>query len=357
MKLLVLGGTRFLGRHLVDAALARGHDVTIFTRGVTPLPPGAAVRQLVGNRDPRVAPGLAALDAGQWDAAIDTSGYVPRCVKAAAAALDGRVGGYAFVSSLSVYADASQPGIDESAPVAVLEDPLSEDVKAHYGALKARCEEEIRTVFRDRALVVRPGLIVGPFDPTDRFAYWVARFLQPGLLGARGDAAIVPGPRDRPVQFIDARDLAIWILDSVEAGRAGTFNACSPAGTWTMGALVDALAARARVPGSAPVPAWIDDATLVGCGVEPWTGLPLWIPASDPESAGFMDFACARAIEQGLRIRPLGQTIDDTAAWLGERDNRDAWRNVLSAEKEREVLAAAGSERSGASPVGTGMRS
>ena len=357
MKLLVLGGTRFLGRHLVDAALARGHDVTIFTRGVTPLPPGAAVRRLVGNRDPGVAPGLTALGAGEWDAAIDTSGYVPRSVKAAATALDGRVGRYAFVSSLSVYADASRPGIDETAPVAALADPLSEDVKTHYGALKALCEEEIRAVFRDRALVVRPGLIVGPFDPTDRFAYWVARFLQPGLVGARGDAAIVPGPRERPVQFIDARDLAIWILDGLEAGRAGTFNACSPAGMWTMGTLVDALAARRRAPGNVPAPAWVDDATLVGCGVVPWTGLPLWIPATDPESAGFMDFACARAIEQGLCIRPLEQTIDDTAAWLAERDNGDAWRNVLSAEKEREVLAGIGPERSGSATVATGVRS
>jgi 2'-hydroxyisoflavone reductase len=356
MKLLVLGGTRFLGRHLVDAALARGHDVTIFTRGVTPLSPGAAVRQLVGNRDPRVAPGLAALAAGEWDAAIDTSGYVPRCVKAAAEALAGRIGHYTFVSSLSVYADASRPGIDETAPVATLEDPSSEDVKAHYGALKACCEEEIRAVFRDRALVVRPGLIVGPFDPTDRFAYWVARFRRPGLLGARGEAALVPGPRDRPVQFIDARDLATWILDGVEAGRAGPFNACSPEGLWTMGALVDALVAGGGA-GSAPVPAWVDDATLVGCGIVPWTGLPLWIPATDPESAAFMDFACARAIAHGLAIRPLAQTIDDISAWLGERDNSDAWRNVLSAEKEREALAGIGPEPSGSSPAATGVRS
>jgi 2'-hydroxyisoflavone reductase len=357
MKLLVLGGTRFLGRHLVDAALARGHDVTIFTRGVTPLPPGVAVRQLAGNRDPRVAPGLAALAAGEWDAAIDTSGYVPRCVKAAAEVLAGRVGHYTFVSSLSVYADASRPGIDETAPVATLDDPSSEDVNAHYGALKACCEEEIRAVFRDRALVVRPGLIVGPFDPTDRFAYWVARFRQPGLLGARGEAAIVPGPRDRPVQFVDARDLATWILDGVEAGRAGTFNACSPEGMWTMGALVDALVAGARGSGRAPVPAWVDDATLVGCGVVPWTGLPLWIPASDPESAAFMDFACARAIAHGLSIRPLAQTIDDTATWLRERDNTDAWRNVLSAEKEREALATIGPEPSGSASAATGVRS
>jgi 2'-hydroxyisoflavone reductase len=357
MKLLVLGGTRFLGRHLVEIALARGHDVTTFTRGRTTVPWMSQVAARVGDRDPRIGPGLTPLSVGEWDAAIDTSGYVPRCVRAAAAALAGRVAHYTFVSSLSVYADASRPGIDETAPVATLEDPASEDVKAHYGALKACCEEEIRAVFRDRALIVRPGLIVGPFDPTDRFAYWVARFRQPGLLGARSEAAVVPGPRDRPVQFIDARDLAMWILDGVEAGRAGTFNACSPAGLWTMGALVEALVARGRGTGSAPVPAWVDDATLVGCGIVPWTGLPLWIPATDPESAAFMDFACARALAHGLAIRPLAQTIDDTATWLGERDNGDAWRNVMSAEKEREVLAAVGPERSGASPAATGVRS
>jgi 2'-hydroxyisoflavone reductase len=308
----VLGGTRFLGRHLRRRAVrARAATTTIHARVIAP--PGAAVRNR-RHRDPRVAPGPAALAAGEWMG--DTSGYVPRCVKAAAETLAGRIGHYTFVSSLSVYADASRPGIDETAPVATLEDPSSEDVKAHYGALKACCEEEIRAVFRARSLVVRPGLIVGPFDPTDRFAYWVARFLRPGLLGARGEAALVPGPRDRPVQFIDARDLAAWILDGVEAGRAGTFNACSPEGMWTMGALVDALVARGRGSGRAPVPAWVDDATLVDCGIVPWTGLPLWIPASDPESAAFMDFASARAIAQGLAIRPLAQTIDDTAAWL-----------------------------------------
>jgi len=357
MRLLVLGGTRFLGRHLVDAALARGHDVTIFTRVVTPLPRGAAVRHLVGNRDPRLVPGLAALAGGDWDAAIDTSGYVPRCVRAGAEALAGRVGRYAFISSLSVYADASRPGGDENAPVATIGDPLSEDVTAHYGALKALCEEEARAAFGDRALVVRPGLIVGPHDPTDRFAYWVARFRCPDLLGARADAAIVPAPRDRPVQFIDARDLASWLLDAVASGTAGTFDACSPAGMWTMGALVDTLVARGPAAGSAPAPAWVDEALLLRHGIEPWTELPLWIPATDAESAGFMDFTCARAIARGLAIRPLAETIDATAAWLGERDNAGAWRRVLSAAKERELLAAIDPERAGAPSGGAGVRS
>jgi 2'-hydroxyisoflavone reductase len=338
MRLLVLGGTRFLGRHLVDAALGRGHDVTTFTRGRIAAPWGDRVTRLVGDRDPGVAPGLAALGTGEWDAVMDTSGYVPRCVKAAAGLLADRAGHYTFVSSMSVYADASRPGLDESAPVASLDDPASEDVAAHYGALKARCEDEVRAAFGDRALVARPGLIVGPHDPTDRFAYWVARFLRPELVGERPAQAVVPAPAERPVQFIDARDLAIWLVAAAEARIWGTFNACSPAGTWTMGSLVDALVRAARASGSEIAPAWRDDATLVAHGVEPWTGLPLWIPATDADFAGFMEFDCSRAQDKGLRIRALAQTIDDTAAWLAERSNEGAWRNVLSVEKERELL-------------------
>ena len=340
MKILVLGGTRFLGRHLVDAALAREHVVTIFTRGVQPMPWPERVRHLTGNRDPRIAPGLVALAAGEWDAAIDLSGYVPRCVSASSAALKDSVGHYTFVSSLSVYADVSRPGVDESAPVAQLDDPASEDIAAHYGALKARCEDEVRSAFGQRALVVRPGLIVGPFDPTDRFGYWVARFACPELLGARGERAIVPAPPDRFVQFVDARDLASWMLDLAERKEAGTFDACTPAGMWTMGTLVEHLGASARAAKSNTIAHWVDDAALISHGVTPWTGLPLWIPASDAESAGFMHLPCARALAHGLAFRPLGETIDDTAAWLRQRDNSAAWRNVLSAEKEREILAA-----------------
>jgi 2'-hydroxyisoflavone reductase len=340
MKLLVLGGTRFLGRHVVEAARAGGHDVTVFTRGVTASPWSAArVTHLVGNRDPRIEPGLAALAGGEWDAALDMSGYVPRCVAAGAKQLAGKVAHYTFVSSMSVYADSSRPGLDETTPVATMDDPSSEDIMANYGALKARCEDEIRAAFGARALIARPGLIVGPHDPTDRFAYWVARFLRPDCLGARAAAALVPAPPERPVQFIDARDLAQWLLSAALAGTTGTFNACSPAGTWTMGSLVDILVERARALGRPIEPRWIDDATLVRHGVEPWTGLPLWIPATDAESAGFMAFSCARAASQGLRIRALEETVDDTAAWLDTRQAANAWRNVLSADKERELLA------------------
>lgn len=337
MKLLVLGGTRFLGRHLVEAALARGHDVTIFTRGRLPVPWRDRVSALAGDRDPRVAPGLAALETGTWDAAIDCSGYVPRVVEAGARMLASRVARYVFVSSMSVYAKTEHPNMDERTPVAELADPATEQVMEHYGALKAACEAVVGRIFGSRATQVRPGLIVGPFDATDRFGYWVARFVHPHLLGERPARAVVPAPPGRPVQFIDARDLAAWLRDLAADDVAGTFNACSPAGAWSMGDLVDALVAASPSP---PEPAWIDDATLVAHGVEPWVGLPLWLPPSEPDSAGFMAMDCGRAARAGLAIRPLRQTIVDTAGWLALRDNAGAWKHVLSAAAERALLGA-----------------
>jgi 2'-hydroxyisoflavone reductase len=340
VKLLILGGTRFLGRHVVDAALARGHQVTVFTRGRQPNHWGDAVATVAGNRDPAVEPGLEALATGTWDAVIDTCGYVPRIVRASAELLAPRVGRYLFVSSISVFTDASKAGLDESSPVGVLEDPATEEVGKHYGPLKAACENAVTEVFGDRALNVRPGLIVGPHDPTDRFAYWVARFVHPRLLSDRADAAVVPLPEGRPLQWIDARDLAAFMLDLVAAGAAGTYNATSPAGQWTMGMLIDALVAAGRA--AAPRVAWTDEATLLEHKVAPWTGLPLWIPASFAEEAGFMGIDCGKARAAGLRTRPLPQTIADTAAWLVQRDNAGAWKDVLTAAAEREILAAAG---------------
>ena len=185
MKLLVLGGARFLGRHLVDAALARGDEVTIFTRGRLPVPWQRGVVALTGDRDPRVAPGLGALAHGTWDAAIDCTGYVPRVVDAGARLLASRVPRYLFVSSMSVYAKTDRPNMDESTPVSTLDDPDTEQVMAHYGGLKAACEAVVEGRFGTRATLVRPGLIVGPFDGSDRFGYWVARFVHPRLLGDR----------------------------------------------------------------------------------------------------------------------------------------------------------------------------
>jgi 2'-hydroxyisoflavone reductase len=334
MRILFLGGTKFLGRHAVDAALARGHAVTIFTRGRTGNHWGAAVTALEGDRDPTKPPGLDRLRDGDWDAAIDTSGYVPRVVRASAALLQGRVRRYLFVSSISVYADGGGANRDESAALAPLDDPGTEEVMKFYGPLKSACEDEVRAVFGESAIVVRPGLIVGPHDGSDRFGYWVARFRHPALLGDRPAAAVVPAPSEAPMQIIDARDLAAWIIDLVESGVGGTYNACSPARQWTMGSIVDAL----RDTAAAPQPVWVDEALLLEHKVEPWTGLPLWIPSTAGEE-GFMEFDCRRAAAAGLRVRPLAGTIADTAAWLSTRDNSGAWKAVLTAEREREILA------------------
>lgn len=337
MKLLVLGGTRFLGRHLVEAALARGDDVTIFTRGRTPVPWPGRVAALTGDRDPRIAPGLASLEAGTWDAVVDCSGYVPRAVEAGARLLAERVGRYVFVSSMSVYVKTERPGMDETTPLASLADPAAEAVTGEtYGALKAGCEAAVERVFGARATNVRPGLIVGPFDPTDRFGYWVARFVRPDLLGDRPARAVVPAPPERPVQFIDARDLAAWLLDIAARDLPGAFNACSPAWQWRMSTLVQAL--RAAAPAS-PRPTWIDDDELVAHGVTPWTGLPLWLPSSEPDSGGFMTMDCSRAERAGLATRPLADTVRDTADWLVARDDAGAWKNVLTADAERAILA------------------
>ncbi|MFO1395636.1 MAG: hypothetical protein U1F48_01105 [Burkholderiales bacterium] len=341
MKLLILGGTRFLGRHLVDAALARGDAVTLFTRGRQPNPWGGAVTALTGDRDPAKAPGLAALAQGEWDAVIDTCGYVPRVVRASAELLAPRVGRYLFVSSISVFTDASRRGLDESSPVGTLEDPATEEIGKHYGPLKAACENVVSGIYGERALNVRPGLIVGPHDPTDRFGYWAARFCHPALLGDRPPEAVVPLPAERPIQLVDARDLAAFMLGLVARGVGGTFNATSPAGHWTFGDLVRA-AGEVAGPG-APRPAWTDEALLLEKKVAPWTGLPLWIPTTFADEAGFMEIDCRKAARAGLAVRPLAATIADTAAWLAQRSDPNAWKDVLGADAEREILAARGS--------------
>jgi 2'-hydroxyisoflavone reductase len=341
MRILFLGGTKFLGRHAVDAALARGHAVTVFTRGRTPNHWGDAVEMRVGDRDPAKPPGLDALREGRWDAVIDTSGYVPRIVQASAELLEGRVAQYLFVSSISVYASGGGANQDESAPVGTLDDPATEDVAKFYGPLKAACEDRVRAAFGDGAVIVRPGLIVGPHDSSDRFGYWVARFRHPALLGDRPASAVVPAPPEAWMQFIDARDLAEWMIVLLEAKAAGTYNACSPVRHWTMQAVVDAL----RAKGAAPPAAWIDEALLLEHKVEPWTGLPMWIPSTFADEAGFMEFDCRKAQAAGLRTRPLSEIVDATAQWLAARDNAGAWKAVLTAEGEREILAYAATVR------------
>lgn len=339
MRLLLLGGTQFLGRHIVELALQRGHAVTVFTRGRRELPEPAAssVTRLVGDRDPRSAPGLDAIGAGEWEAVIDLSGYVPRVVGASASLLAGRVARYVFVSSVSVYAKLDRPGLHETAPLAVLERADSEEIAKDYGALKAACEAVVTRAFGERATQVRPGLIVGPYDPTDRFGYWPARFVHPHLLGDRGPQAVAPAPPDRAVQFIDARDLAAFTLGLAERDVAGTFNATSPSDQWTFGDLVTTCMQAAASP---PEALWVPERTLLEFHVEPWMGLPLWIPSTDADTAGFDRVSTKRAQQAGLRTRPLAETVADTARWLASRPNQDAWKHVLTDARERQLVSA-----------------
>jgi len=348
VRLLVLGGTIFLGRHLVAAARARGHEVTLLHRGVHGAELFPDVERILADREAGLG-AVHALRGRAWDAVIDTCGYVPRVVGASAEALAGAVGHYTFVSSLSVYADTSRAGIAEDAAVATLEDETIEAVTGEtYGALKALCERAAERAMPGRVLVVRPGLIVGPHDPTDRFTYWPARF-------ARGDAALVPGRPQRRIGFVDARDLADWMLAAVEDGVTGVFNVNGPDGVLTMGELVDACrdACRtARRGAGAPrgaEPVWVDEAFLLERGVAPWSDLPLWIPESAAESAGFFAFDVARALARGLTFRPLATTVRDTLGWHATRPTDHAWRAGMTPAREAELLAAWRTRSSGAS--------
>ncbi len=227
VRILVLGGTLFLGRAVVEAALARGHEPTLFNRGLTrpELFPGVA--RLVGDRDGA----LQSLQGGTWDAVIDTSGYVPRVVRASAELLQPRVGRYIFVSSISAYADLSRRGVAEDAPLAKL-GKETEDRDEAYGALKALCERAVQDIYGERATIVRPGLIVGPWDFTGRFTYWPVRI-------AAGGDVLAPEPRDAPVQVIDVRDLADWMVQLVEEDRGGVFNATGPEQSLTLELLLE----------------------------------------------------------------------------------------------------------------------
>jgi 2'-hydroxyisoflavone reductase len=325
MRLLVIGGTRFVGRGVVQFALDAGHEITLFNRGQTD--PGAypETEHLVGDRDG----GLDVLRDRTWDAVIDTCGYVPRVVKASAELLSGSVGHYTFVSSLSVYADDRTPGQDESAPLLRLEDPTVEEVTGEsYGGLKVLCEQAVDEAFPGRALIVRCGLIVGPEDYSDRMPYWVRRV-------AEGGEVLAPGPRDYPVQVIDARDLGAWMVSCAEAGTVGTYNATGPVVPHTLEALFDTCRAAS---GSDARFTWVSPEFVAEQGVEGWTDLPLWLPL--PEFGGVMTSDVRRAAAAGLRQRSLEETVRDTLAWDRERPHDEPMKAGLTREREAELLAA-----------------
>ncbi|MBA3366383.1 MAG: NAD-dependent epimerase/dehydratase family protein, partial [Actinobacteria bacterium] len=315
MKLLVLGGTVFLGRHLVEAALRRGHEVTLFNRGRTNASLFPEVERLRGDRDGH----LGALENGHWDAAIDTSGYFPRVVRASAELLADRVEHYTFVSSVSVYADLSVPP-DESSPVGALEDETVEEFGPefeNYGPLKALCERESARAFPGRALIVRPGLIVGPQDPTDRFTYWPRRL-------ARGGEILAPGPPARRTQFIDVRDLAEWLVAMIERRATGVFNAVN-----------EGVSFAELLEGDSVT--WVDDEFLLAHGVGEWMELPLWI--ADPAFKGMEEADVSAAVAAGLRFRRVSETVRDTAEWDKGRGDYEP-KAGLAPEREAELLAA-----------------
>jgi 2'-hydroxyisoflavone reductase len=329
VRLLVLGGSVFVGRHVVEAALARGDEVTIFNRGRTSTHLFPVVERLQGDRDG----GLDPLGGREWDIVVDTSGYVPRVVRQSAELLASAVDRYCFVSSMSVYSDFSHAPT-ETSPLLKLEDPASEDVMQHYGELKAACEDVVNAVYGERALVVRPGLVVGPYDPTGRFTYWVARM-------ARDGTVLVPAPPERYVQFVDARDLAAWILHASERGASGPFNAVAPPIPFS-----ELLEACDRAGGMHPTVEWVDPEFLLGAGVEPWTELPMWLPGE--EFAGFEHIDSTKARSAGLVTRPLIETVRDTLAWANGLEGGDPARQddgrydvtTLTPEREAELLAA-----------------
>ncbi len=324
MKLLVLGGTVFLGRHVVEAALSKGHEVTMFNRGQSNSDLFPEVEKLKGDRDGD----LKALEGRSWDAVIDTCGYVPRLVGDSAKLLADHVEHYGFVSSISVYPDFSNFNIDESTEVGTLEDETVEVVDGEtYGPLKALCEQAAESAMPGRVNHVRAGLIVGPNDISDRFPYWVKRV-------AEGGEVLAPDKPENQLQVIDVRDLSEWMLHMAETRQAGTYNVTGPDHTLTMGEFLDECK---NVSGSDATFTWADEAFLLEKEVGQWMELPLWIAR---ESAGLMTAKIDKALKKGLKFRPLSETIHATLAWEKTRPADLERRAGMAADREAELLEA-----------------
>lgn len=336
MKLLIIGGTRFLGRYLVTAALARDHEVTLFNRGRHSSEVSTNIETIRGDRNGD----LDKLQGRRWDAVIDTCGMLPRAVKAAAEVLSDSVDRYIFISTQNVYADVSAPGVDETHALRTLTgeqldranaiDTSGEPSYAElYGGLKVLCEQAAEEVMPQRVLTIRPGLIIGPYDYTDRFTYWVVRI-------ARGGEVLAPGRPDRFVQFIDVRDLAEWIIKMIERKSTGIFNANGPTKVVTMANVLDECKVISRSDASFT---WASEEFLLQQGVAAWSEMPLWLPEeAAPHLKGFMFVNCDKAFGAGLSCRALSHTIRDTLSWHQTGRPNEALKAGLDSHKEEGLL-------------------
>ncbi len=337
LRILILGGTGFTGPFQVRYALSRGHKVTVFNRGKTH--PGElpkAAEQLIGDRNGQ----LDALKGRKWDVVVDIPTTLPVWVRDAAQVLQGNVDRYVFISTISVYSDNSKPGMDESGPLAKYEgaDAMKETQQTLtasryglYGPLKVLSEKEAEKWFRGKALIVRPGLIVGPGDESDRFTYWPLRL-------DRGGEILAPGAPTDPVQFIDARDLAEWTIRMVEQGTIGTFNATGPKSKLTIGEMLDGIK---KVTNTESRFTWVDADFLAAQKVRPWSDMPVWVPPRGGE-AGFAEISIKKALDKGLTFRSVPDTAKATLDWFRKQtpERQSKLKAGIKPERETEVLAA-----------------
>ena len=336
LRILILGGTGFTGPHQVDYALARGHAVTLFNRGKAPHAWPGQVEELIGDRN---TGDLKALAGREWDVCIDNPTTLPFWVRDAGRVLHGKVGQYVFISTISVYASNAQLADETAAVLAYAgKDPMAEtaeSVRASagglYGPLKAASEQEAQRQFPGAVTIIRPGLIVGPGDETDRFTYWPVRL-------ARSGEALAPGDGSDPVQFMDARDLAEWTIRMAETRTLGVFNATGPAHTQTMRGMLDGVAAALGADGRIT---WVSGRFLAAQQVSPWSDLPVWIPGQG-DTAGFARREIGKALSAGLTFRPLATTSVDTLAWFRQQppERQARLKAGLTPEREAALLAA-----------------
>lgn len=327
-RVLILGGTGFLGPALVERCQARGAEVTLFNRGKTRPHLFPELEKLRGDRNGD----LSALKGRTFDWVLDTSGYIPRQVEASAGLLADQAERYLFVSSVSAYADLSKAGAREDAATIPMPEPYSEELPTHYGALKAGCERAAEAAMPGRTAVIRPGLIVGPGDPTDRFTYWPTRV-------ARGGPIVAPNAPSDPVQYIDVRDLAEFCVESLARESGGIYNATGPTEPTTIGALLETCKAVSESDASFH---WVPSETLAKHSVAPWMELTVWVPTDDAQFGGMGQVSIQKAIAAGLKTRPQAETVADTLAWWNAlpKERRERPRAGLASSKEQAVLAA-----------------